>query len=151
RIALVDLRTRTAEAWAMLHDDVYQEITDALRSLAELDVLRTDQVERIANRIQLIPKQQAAGALAAAELVIECVPEAMEAKRDAFDWLNRYCSETAILTSTTSSILVTDLAALVQKPERFLNTHWLNPAYVVPLVELSFHLDTSDEVLARTQ
>jgi 3-hydroxybutyryl-CoA dehydrogenase len=49
----------------------------------------------------------------------------------------------AILTSTTSSILVTQLAALVERPERFLNIHWLNPAYVIPVVELSTHAGTA--------
>lgn len=151
RIALVDLRTRTPDAWSKLHGDVYQEVKGALRSLAELDVVRDDQIERIADRIDVIPQRQAAEALAAAEFVVECVPETLAAKQEAFDWLNRHCAETAILTSTTSSILVTDLAERVHRPERFLNTHWLNPAYVVPLVEVSFHPGTSDEVLARTQ
>ena len=52
------------------------------------------------------------------------------------------CRDDAILTSTTSSILVTQLAALVRRPERFLNMHWLNPAYVIPVVELSTHPGT---------
>src|SRR5699024_8070431 len=84
-------------------------------------------------------------------MAIECVPETIEAKQNAFGHISRHCSETAILTSTTSSIPVTELAGIVQHPERFLNTHWLNPAYVVPLVELSFHPGTNKRVLARTQ
>ena len=42
-----------------------------------------------------------------------------------------------IIASTTSTILVDDLSGAVAHPERFLNAHWLNPAYLVPLVELS--------------
>ena len=56
--------------------------------------------------------------------------------------MNEYCRDDAILTSTTSSILVTQIAALVRRPERFLNIHWLNPAYVIPVVELSTHAGT---------
>ena len=75
-----------------------------------------------------------------------------ESLRHAFeDQLGRYCRADAILTSTTSSILVTELAALVERPERFLNVHWLNPAYVIPVVELSTHPGTAPEVLARTR
>src|SRR5205085_9029876 len=93
----------------------------------------------------------APAALAQAELVFEGVPETMEAKREAFAQINRLCSEDAIVTSTTSSILVTQLAELVQRPERFLNMHWLNPAYLIPVVELSTHPRTSPEVLQRTR
>ena len=78
-------------------------------------------------------------------------PRRLDAKRDAFEQLNRCCRDDAILTSTTSSILVTHLAALVKRPERFLNIHWLNPAYVIPVVELSTHAGTSPEVLARAK
>jgi 3-hydroxybutyryl-CoA dehydrogenase len=86
-----------------------------------------------------------------AELVFEGVPETMAAKRDAFEQLSKLCRDDAIVTSTTSSILVTQLAALVQRPERFLNMHWLNPAYVIPVVELSTHPGTSADTLARTR
>ena len=42
-----------------------------------------------------------------------------------------------IIASTTSTILVDDLSAVVDHPARFLNAHWLNPAFLVPLVEVS--------------
>jgi 3-hydroxybutyryl-CoA dehydrogenase len=83
--------------------------------------------------------------------VFEGVPETLEAKREAFEQLNRHCREDAILTSTTSSILVTQIAALVKRPQRFLNMHWLNPAYVIPVVELSCHPGTDAAVLARAK
>ena len=105
---------------------------------------------RVAARIGvLIDAAAAPAALGAAELLFEGVPETMEAKREAFDWVNRHCRDDAIVTSTTSSILVTQLAGLVKHPERFLNMHWLNPAYVIPVVELSTHAGTSPEVLWR--
>ena len=151
RIALVDLRTRTPEAWARLQAEVNGEIRGALASLVQLGTLRDDQVEPLAARVQLVDAAGAPAALAAAELLFEGVPETMEAKRDAFDAINRHCRDDAIVTSTTSSILVTQLAALVRRPERFLNMHWLNPAYVIPVVELSTHPGLSPEVLARTK
>jgi 3-hydroxybutyryl-CoA dehydrogenase len=103
------------------------------------------------SRVQLVDAAGAPAALAAAELLFEGVPETMEAKRDAFDAINRHCRDDAIVTSTTSSMLVTQLAALVRRPERFLNMHWLNPAYIIPVVELSTHPGLSPAVLARTQ
>ena len=81
----------------------------------------------------------------------EGVAERLDAKRDALAQIARHCRNDAILTSTTSSILVTELAAFVSRPERFLNMHWLNPAYLIPVVELSTHAGTSPDVLARTK
>ncbi len=151
RITLVDLRQRTPEAWARLQADVTSEINGALLSLVQLGTLRPDQVETLAARVQLVPTADAPSAIAAAELLFEGVPETLEAKREAFDFINRHCSDTAIITSTTSSILVTQLTALVRKPERFLNMHWLNPAYIIPVVELSTHPALAPEVLEHTK
>jgi 3-hydroxybutyryl-CoA dehydrogenase len=151
RIALVDLRQRSAEAWSRLQDEARGEIGTSLASLAQLGVLEPDHVERVAARVQLVAAADAPAALAAAELVFEGVPEKMDAKREAFEQLNRHCRDDAILTSTTSSILVTQLAALVRRPERFLNIHWLNPAYVIPVVELSTHSGTAAPVLERAK
>ncbi|MFM7783670.1 MAG: 3-hydroxyacyl-CoA dehydrogenase NAD-binding domain-containing protein, partial [Gammaproteobacteria bacterium] len=54
-----------------------------------------------------------------------------------------------IVASTTSTFLVTDLAGLLPGPERFLNAHWLNPAHLMPLVEISRSALTSDAVVDR--
>ena len=151
RIALVDLRTRSDEAWARLRDEAAAEIAASLASLAQQGVMNDAQAAAIAARVELVRDDAAAAALAGAELVFEGVPETMEAKREAFDQLNRHCADDAILTSTTSSIVVTQLAALVRRPERFLNMHWLNPAYVIPVVELSCHPGTAPAVLARVK
>jgi 3-hydroxybutyryl-CoA dehydrogenase len=151
RIALIDLRQRSDEAWQKLAAEARAEIEASLAGLAQLGVIDAAQVQAIAGRVQLLNAAEAPQALAAAELVFEGVPETMEAKREAFEQLNRHCRDDAILTSTTSSILVTQLAALVRRPERFLNMHWLNPAYVIPVVELSCHPGTDAAVLARTK
>jgi 3-hydroxybutyryl-CoA dehydrogenase len=151
RISLVDLRRRDAAAWQALRDDARAEIDASLASLAELGALRRGQVGAVAARVELVAADAAPEALAAAELVFEAVPERIEAKREAFAQLGAQCRGDAILTSTTSSILVTQLAALVDRPERFLNMHWLNPAYVIPVVELSTHPATSAEAIERTR
>jgi 3-hydroxybutyryl-CoA dehydrogenase len=151
RIALIDLRPRSDEAWQRLRDEARAEIEASLSGLAQLGVIDASQVERIAARVEFVDAGAAPHALAAADLVFEGVPETIEAKREAFEQLNRHCRDDAILTSTTSSILVTQLAAFVRLPERFLNMHWLNPAYVIPVVELSCHPGTDPAVLARTK
>ena len=151
RIALVDLRQRSRDDWQRLSSDARSEIRAALDGLAQLGALPAAQVEAIAARVELIDAEGAPAALASAELVFEGVPETLSAKREAFEQINRHCRDDAILTSTTSSILVTQLAALVRRPQRFLNMHWLNPAYLIPVVELSTHAGTDPAVVARTR
>jgi 3-hydroxybutyryl-CoA dehydrogenase len=151
RIALVDLRERTPQAAAKLRDEAFAEIRGSLRGLAALGALRDDQVDTVIGRIDWIDGAGVAGALAAADLLFEGVPETLDAKREAFAILSRHCKPDAVITSTTSSILVTQLAPLVSHPERFLNMHWLNPAYLIPVVELSTHPGTSKAVVDRTR
>ena len=151
RIALIDLKQRPRDAWQQLRDEARAEIRSSLQGLAALGAFDERQVDAIAERVDLVDAAGAPQALRAAELVFEGVPETLDAKRDAFGQLGALCSDDAILTSTTSSILVTQLAALVRRPERFLNMHWLNPAYVIPVVELSTHPGTSASTLARAQ
>ena len=151
RISLIDLRERSAQAWDKLRAEAQAEIEASLAGLAQLGVMEATQIQSIAARVDFVRAADAPAALQAADLVFEGVPETLGAKREAFEQINRHCRLDAILTSTTSSILVTQLAALVHRPERFLNMHWLNPAYVIPVVELSCHPGTDPEVLARTK
>ncbi|MFM8768767.1 MAG: 3-hydroxyacyl-CoA dehydrogenase NAD-binding domain-containing protein, partial [Rubrivivax sp.] len=151
RIALVDLKPRTEEAVQALARQAQDEIAASLRALAELGALQADEVQTIAQRVQFVPAEQAPAALAAAELVFEGVPETLPAKQEALAAISAHVGPEAIVTSTTSSILVTQLAPLVRDPQRFLNAHWLNPAYLIPVVELSTHEGTCSEVLARTR
>lgn len=150
-VTLVDLRRRTPEAWTKLQAEVDAEIRGSLAALADLGALQPEQVPPIMARIRLMSADGAAEALAQAELVFEGVPETLDAKRDAFAAISAHVADNAIVTSTTSSILVTQLAPLVKHPERFLNIHWLNPAYVIPVVELSTHPGTSPAVLSRAK
>jgi len=151
RISIIDLRVRADAAWQGLHDEARAEIDASLLGLAQLGVLHAEQVPTIAARIELVRADAAPQALAEAELVFEGVAETLAAKREAFAQIDRHCALEAILTSTTSSMPVTQLATLVRRPERFMNMHWLNPAYVMPVVELSCHAGTEPAVLARTR
>jgi 3-hydroxybutyryl-CoA dehydrogenase len=151
RVSLVDLKPRSGEAWQRLRDEARAEIRGSLEALARLGALDEGQVAAIASRVDVVDHAGAPAALAAAELVFEGVPETLAAKRDAFARLNELCRDDAILTSTTSSILVTQIAEFVRRPERFLNMHWLNPAYVIPVVELSTHPGTSPDVVAKAR
>jgi 3-hydroxybutyryl-CoA dehydrogenase len=149
RIAVIDLRERPAAAWAALKADAEAEVRASLQSLAQLGAITAEQAAAIAARVDYVDAAGAAGALAEAELVFEGVTETLQAKHDAFAQIGRHCSPAAIVASTTSSLPVTQLAGLIVEPSRFLNVHWLNPAYLIPVVELSVHAGTDAAVVGR--
>jgi 3-hydroxybutyryl-CoA dehydrogenase len=84
-----------------------------------------------------------------ADLVIEAVPERVELKREVFLQLDRLASARAVLASNTSSISITELAAVTNMPERVIGMHFMNPVPVMQLVELIRGLETSDETVGR--
>jgi len=146
---LLDLRRRSAEGYARLEAEANAEMSASLDVLAELGAI-SDPGSAMA-RLRIAAESAAADVLSAAEVIFEAVPETLEAKREAFARVCELAPPQAILASTTSTILVTDLVPLVTRAERLLNAHWLNPAYVIPLVELSAHRGTSKEVIAKLE
>ena len=148
-IDLIDLKERSAADWARLSAEASEDMASSLAMLAELGAIPQDAVQRLLDRIRLFPAGEAAARLAAADVIFEGVTETLAAKQDAFAKMCASARPDAILASTTSTILVTDLVPCVTHPERLLNAHWLNPAYVIPLVELSIHAGTGTDTLAR--
>jgi 3-hydroxybutyryl-CoA dehydrogenase len=90
------------------------------------------------------------GAIAAGDFVVEAVPEKIEIKRAVLTEADRLLRPGVILSSNTSSISVTTLAAMTQRPERFVGMHFMNPVPVMALVEVIRALQTSDDVFAAT-
>ncbi|TPG57183.1 3-hydroxybutyryl-CoA dehydrogenase [Roseomonas nepalensis] len=148
-VALVDAKPRPPEAFAALERDALAEIGDALRTLAELGLFDPAHAEALLARVRVVPEAAAAEALHAAAVVFEGVPEILDLKREALARASARMAPGAILASTTSTILVDDLSPAVADPSRFLNAHWLNPAYIVPLVEVSPGRATASDTLAR--
>src|SRR6267142_2219816 len=147
-VALVDLKRR--DDWHQLRADAIAEMRASLATLAELGAMAADAVPRIMHRIRLYAEPEA-DVLRHAEIIFEAVPETLEAKGSAFARICELAAPDAVLASTTSTILVTDLVPLVTRPKRLLNAHWLNPAYLIPLVELSVHPRTSAEVVDKVR
>ncbi len=85
-----------------------------------------------------------------AEFVIEAVPEIEAVKAELFRQLDARCGADVILASNTSSISITRLAALTQRPDRVVGMHFFNPVPVMPPVEIVRGLQTSDETITRT-
>jgi len=89
-------------------------------------------------------------ALAAADMVIEAVPEKLELKIETLQAVDAVLKPEAILASNTSSISITLLAAATRRPEQFVGMHFMNPVPVMALVEVIRGLQTSDQTFAAT-
>ena len=88
--------------------------------------------------------------IATADFVVEAVPEKLEIKRAVLTEADRLLRPEVILTSNTSSISMTTLAAMTKRPERFVGMHFMNPVPVMVLVEVIRALQTSDAAFATT-
>jgi len=151
KVTVLDARQRTPEAQSDLAQQGHAEVLANMGMLAQLGAFDEAFAQPLAQRVQWADAAQAPEVLADADWVFEGVTETLQAKQDALELCNQHCRDDAILTSTTSSILVTQLAPLVHRPERFFNMHWLNPAFLIPVVEISTHPDTSADAVQRTR
>ena len=82
-----------------------------------------------------------------AHFVIEAVPEDLELKVNLFEELDQHCSRETILASNTSTLPISEIGRKVKGKERLVITHWFNPPYIIPTVEVVRGESTSREVL----
>lgn len=143
-VDVIDFKPREAGVFEALETRLRAELAEVEGQLAELGVT-AGQPGDMVDRVRITPLAAADTVLAAAELVYEAVPETLDAKVDALGRVSQAVPN-GIIASTTSSMLATELARYVSRPERFLNAHWLNPAYISPLVEVSHHEETDASV-----
>jgi len=89
-------------------------------------------------------------AIAAADFAVEAVPEKIEIKRAVLTEADRLLRPEVILTSNTSSISMTTLAAMTKRPEHFVGMHFMNPVPMMVLVEVVRALQTANDAFATT-
>jgi 3-hydroxybutyryl-CoA dehydrogenase len=136
-VRLLDFKAREAGRQDAFFTETRDEIRQSLDMAIELGGFDVCKIDAILERVTLFSHDQAQEAFHGADIVFEAVPETDEAKHAALAMIGKLADPAAIIASTTSTYLSTQLAGLSGRPERFLNAHWLNPAFLVPLVELS--------------
>lgn len=80
-----------------------------------------------------------------ADLVLEAIIERFDLKKSVFQELDALCKPECIFCSNTSSISITEMAAVSGRPDRFIGMHFFNPATVMKLIEITRSLTSSDE------
>jgi 3-hydroxybutyryl-CoA dehydrogenase len=91
------------------------------------------------------------GALSGADVVVEAATENVAVKIDILRKIDAIASPDAVLATNTSSISITQLAAVTSQPARFIGMHFFNPVPLMALVELIRGLQTSDATVARAE
>lgn len=100
--------------------------------------------QKAATLANLIPSTDVKDA-ADCDLVVEAIVENMDIKAKVFKQLDEICKPSCILASNTSSLPITEIAAVTGRPEQVIGMHFMNPVPVMKLVEVIRGLATSDE------
>ncbi len=148
RVMLLDLKPRTHQQFAAVQQQFMVDFSRETQLLSYLGLVSSAEAATMADRVTIQPPDQAAD-IPPLALYFEAVPEVREIKEDCFRWLSKWVDPDAIIASTTSTFLVDELSQSVQNPSRFVNAHWLNPAHLMPLVEVSTGETTSEDTVER--
>ncbi|MDQ0189204.1 NAD(P)-binding domain-containing protein [Alicyclobacillus cycloheptanicus] len=135
-VALVSRRTSTLE-------NALQQIREAAASFEAEGVISKQEAEDVRTRIH--PTTDLAAGIENAAWVIEAIPEQLSQKQALFAELDAQLPAQTLLTTTTSSLPISDIANGVQHPERTMVTHFVNPPHLIPLVEIVQHPATLEE------
>jgi len=85
--------------------------------------------------------------IAGVDFIIECVFENMEVKKDVYTKLDKLLKPEIIIATNTSSLSITEIAAITQRPEKVIGMHFFNPANIMKLVEVIPAVQTSEETI----
>lgn len=131
-----------------LRGDALECISGNLNILCDHGVICAAQVPDILGRVTVVEEIEAVGSFA--NIVFECVVENLDIKQEFFKNLDAFCSEEIILATNTSALSVTQIAEKSIRRERIIGTHFWNPPYLIPLVEIIKTDCVADWVVEKT-
>jgi 3-hydroxybutyryl-CoA dehydrogenase len=137
--------------------DTHQENLDrakktaltACRELVNGGLLKESQVDAVLKNLSLTLDLDQT--ISQADFIVEAVPEILKVKQSVFERCGNLCSPETVVTSTTSSMSISEIAAHMKHPERAVVTHWSIPPHVMPVIEVVPGKGTSDEVVQLTK
>ena len=142
-IELIDTKKRTKKELALVLKNTNKSIENNLKLISHINLIKKSYIKKILKNISILHHSNSNKPIKSANIIFECVPEKLKIKKDVLKLISNITPKKCFISSTTSSILSSDLAKYTQFPERFLNAHWLNPPYLMPLIEISPCKNTS--------
>ncbi len=131
--AVVGLDVVLIDASPELSDLALKRLARRVRAHVDAGLLEPSALDRVA---AVTTAKDLATAVADAELVLEAVPEDIDIKREVLSICDGHAPLDAIIATNTSSLPIDELAAFVDRDERFLGMHWFNPPEWTPAVEI---------------
>jgi 3-hydroxybutyryl-CoA dehydrogenase len=125
-------------------DQITQQLNEAVKKEKLTEWVR----EKILKNIKVTTRLEE---LAHCDLILEAAPEKEEIKMEIFELLDEVCPKETLFATNTSSLSITRLASITQRPERFIGIHFMNPVPVIKLVEIVRGWRTSDETFAQAK
>jgi 3-hydroxybutyryl-CoA dehydrogenase len=123
-------------------------VSKSLDRLVKKEKITGDQKEEILGRISTATDTSA---VSNSQLIVEAIFEDADVKKALWKELSISAPDGAILASNTSSISITELAAGVEDPKKFIGMHFMNPVAMMKLVEIIRGLETDDETTAAVK
>ena len=138
-----------------LHDITEEQLNNArvqigknLMLLAENAVIEEISISATLQRIHTTTDLTVAAKTA--DFVVEAVSENLPLKQHIFEELDSLCQPHTILASNTTALMPSQIGVNTKRTDKILNTHYFNPPYLIPLVELIRSPNTSDETVSVT-
>ena len=149
KVSIIDFKDRTSEQTKYLFKESREEIFQNLTLLSSIGLISPELIDSTMDRIELHALSNSKDIILDADYIFEAVPVVIEIKEQVFKELDSLMTSDVIFASTTSTILSNKLATFVSMPKNFLNAHFLNPAYLVPLVEISPCEETDPKIVDK--
>lgn len=124
------------------------KIKDNLSVMKEKNIITEEEIQNLLGRITLT--EDLVEATKDADFVIECILENMELKQNLFAKLEPLCKSSTIFATNTSVMSITEISEKCKLKSRIVGTHFWNPPYLIPLVEVIKSDFTSGEVMDAT-
>jgi 3-hydroxybutyryl-CoA dehydrogenase len=145
-----------ASGLSVIMNDIKDEFVEKGFSVIEKSLDRMVKKEKISQEDQKAILDRIEGStslkdMVKANFVVEAAIENEALKLQVFEDLEEYCKEGVILSSNTSSISITKIAAATKRPEKVIGMHFMNPVPMMKLVEIVNGLATSDETFQVTK
>ena len=149
-------QTAAASGFDVVMCDISQDFVDrgvaniskSLDRFVKKETMTEEQKAEVLGRIKTT---SALADLKDCTLVVEAATENFEIKKTIFEKLDTICGPEAILSSNTSSISITKIAAVTKRPEKVIGMHFFNPVPLMKLVEVIRGIATSDATYAKVK
>ena len=128
--------------------EIHEGIRKNMSLLKEKGIITDKEIEERLSRINFIQDINS-NKVKEADIVIECVIEVMETKQDLFAQLEDICKKDTIFCTNTSVMSPAEISKKLIHKERLVGTHFWNPAYLIPLVEVVKSDYSKDEVVKQ--